>query len=119
MIDLITTPPHPKPPHITQSIHLNHYYPNHQPIHFYHPYNQHIPFFKQIPFKSLPTSIPSTRIFPNAHQHLPNQQPLPFYHPIFHQLIPQPIQPLLTLSHFHIPLHLPKHYPGFRNTQLL
>ncbi|WP_412973681.1 family 1 glycosylhydrolase, partial [Priestia megaterium] len=71
-------------------------------MHFYHRYKQHIPLFPQIPLKSFPTSIPSTRIFPKPHQPHPNEQPLKFYHHLFHQLLKHPIQPLITLSHFQI-----------------
>ncbi len=44
---------------------------------------------------------------------------LAFYDRIFDELIAQGIQPVVTLSHFEMPLHLAKHYGGFRNREVV
>ncbi|WP_144505225.1 family 1 glycosylhydrolase, partial [Bacillus pumilus] len=56
---------------------------------------------------------------PNRHDTQPNQTDLPFYHTLFHELHNHPIQPLLTISHYQIPLPLLKNYRGCTNRNLL
>ena len=65
--------------------------------------------------KCLRTSIAWTRIFPNGDEDVPNEEGLAFYDRIFDELIAQGIEPVVTLSHFEMPLHLAKYYGGFRN----
>ena len=64
--------------------------------------------------KCLRTSIAWTRIFPNGDEDVPNEEGLAFYDRIFDELIAQGIEPVVTLSHFEMPLHLAKYYGGFR-----
>ena len=49
---------------------------------------------------------------------MPNEEGLAFYDRIFDELIAQGIEPVVTLSHFEMPLHLAKYYGGFRNRKL-
>lgn len=69
--------------------------------------------------KCLRTSIAWTRIFPNGDEDVPNEEGLAFYDRIFDELIAQDIEPVVTLSHFEMPLHLAKHYGGFRNREVV
>lgn len=50
---------------------------------------------------------------------MPNEEGLAFYDRIFDELIAQGIEPVVTLSHFEMPLHLAKHYGGFRNREVV
>ncbi|WP_313957043.1 family 1 glycosylhydrolase, partial [Bacillus sp. WP8] len=78
-----------------------------------------MPLFPEIPFNCFTLSISSPPIFPNPHDPQPNQPPLPFYQKVFHQLHNHAIHPLLTISHYQIPLALVKNYRGWTNRKLL
>lgn len=119
VIDVMTSGAHGKARQITESIDLNHYYPNHEGIDFYHRYKEDIALFKEMGLKCLRTSIAWTRIFPNGDEDVPNEEGLAFYDRIFDELIAQGIEPVVTLSHFEMPLHLAKHYGGFRNREVV
>ncbi len=112
VIDVMTSGAHGKARQITESIDPNHYYPNHEGIDFYHRYKEDIALFKEMGLKCLRTSIAWTRIFPNGDEGVPNEEGLAFYDRIFDELIAQGIEPVVTLSHFEMPLHLAKHYGG-------
>lgn len=115
----MTSGAHGKARQITESIDPNHYYPNHEGIDFYHRYKEDIALFKEMGLKCLRTSIAWTRIFPNGDEDVPNEEGLAFYDRIFDELIAQGIEPVVTLSHFEMPLHLAKHYGGFRNREVV
>lgn len=119
VIDVMTSGAHGKARQITESIDPNHYYPNHEGIDFYHRYKEDIALFKEMGLKCLRTSIAWTRIFPNGDEDVPNEEGLAFYDRIFDELIAQGIEPVVTLSHFEMPLHLAKHYGGFRNREVV
>lgn len=57
-------------------------------------------------FKTLRTSIAWTRIFPNGDEIVPNEEGLKYYDRLFDELLKYGIQPLITLSHFEMPVGL-------------
>ncbi len=65
--------------------------------------------------KCLRTSIAWTRIFPNGDELEPNEEGLKFYDDVFDELLKYGIEPVITLSHFELPLHLAREYGGFRS----
>ena len=69
--------------------------------------------------KCLRTSIAWTRIFPNGDELEPNEEGLKFYDNVFDELLKYGIEPVITLSHFELPLHLAREYGGFRNRKLV
>lgn len=69
-------------------------------------------------FKCFRTSIAWTRIFPNGDEAVPNEAGLKFYDDVFATCHQYGIEPVVTLSHFELPLHLVKAYDGFRNRQV-
>ncbi|WP_144501148.1 family 1 glycosylhydrolase, partial [Bacillus sp. WP8] len=79
----------------------------------------HFALFPEIAFQTLPISIPSTPIFPTPQQPEPNHKPLQFYHPLFPQIKKHNIQPILTLSHYQIPLPLTLKYNPSLQTKLI
>ena len=48
----------------------------------------------------------------------PNEAGLQFYDDLFDELLKYNIQPVITLSHFEMPLHLAREYGGFRNRKV-
>lgn len=107
------------PRKITSSILPNVFYPNHLGIDFYHNYKKDIKLFAEMGFKCFRTSIAWTRIFPNGDEERPNEAGLAFYDAVFDECIENGIQPVVTLSHFEMPLHLARKYGGWRNRKMI
>lgn len=58
-------------------------------------------------------SISWSRIFPNGDDALPNEEGLAFYDKVFDECHKHGIEPMVTLNHFDMPLHLAEEYNGF------
>lgn len=69
--------------------------------------------------KCLRTSIAWTRIFPNGDEEEPNEEGLQFYDAVIDELLKHHIEPVITLSHFEMPLHLAQEYGGFRSREVV
>lgn len=94
-------------------------YPNHDAIDFYHHYKEDIKLFAEMGFKAFRTSIAWTRIFPNGDETEPNEAGLKFYDDVFAECHKYGIEPVITLSHFEMPLHLVNAYGGWRDRRLI
>lgn len=95
------------------------YVPYHTAIDFYNRYKEDIALFGEMGFKALRTSIAWTRIFPNGDETEPNEAGLRFYDDLFDELIKHNIEPIITLSHYEMPLGLAKNYGGWMNRKLI
>ena len=119
VVDVLTAGAHGVPRQITETIEDNVYYPNHEGIDFYHRYKEDIALFAELGLKCLRTSIAWSRIFPKGDETEPNEAGLQFYEDVFNELLANGIQPIITLSHFEMPLHLARRYGGFRSRQVV
>lgn len=119
VIDVMTSGTHETPRQITKGIQPHLYYPNHEAIDFYHHYKEDIALFANMHLKCLRTSIAWTRIFPNGDEEEPNEEGLQFYDAVIDELLKHHIEPVITLSHFEMPLHLAQEYGGFRNREVV
>lgn len=81
-------------------------YPTKQAIDFYHTYKEDISLFAEMGFKSYRMSIAWSRIFPKGYEDEPNQEGLQFYENVFNELKKYNIEPIVTLSHYEIPIGL-------------
>lgn len=104
---------------ITDKVLDGEHYPNHDGIDFYHHYKEDIKLFAEMGFKCFRTSIAWTRIFPNGDETEPNMEGLQFYDELFDECLKYGIEPVITLSHFEMPLHLVQEYGGWRNRKLI
>lgn len=95
------------------------YYPSHEAIDFYHEYKNDVKLFAEMGFKVLRTSIAWSRIFPNGDEEAPNEKGLQFYDALFDELLSHNIQPVITLSHYEMPMHLLEKYGGWVNRKLV
>lgn len=95
------------------------YYPNHEAIDFYHRYKEDIALFAEMGFKAFRMSIAWTRIFPKGDELEANEEGLAFYDRVFDELHKYGIEPVVTISHYEMPLHLVKEYGGWRNRQVV
>ncbi|WP_025948615.1 glycoside hydrolase family 1 protein [Geobacillus thermocatenulatus] len=94
-------------------------YPNHEAIDFYHRYKEDIALFAEMGFKAFRLSIAWTRIFPSGTELEPNEEGLAFYDRVFDELHKYGIEPVVTISHYEMPLHLAKEYGGWRSRELV
>lgn len=95
------------------------YYPSHEAIDFYHRYKEDIALFAEMGFKALRVSIAWSRIFPNGDDETPNEAGLAFYDELFDELRKHGIEPVVTMAHFDVPIHLVKKYKSWRNRKLV
>lgn len=95
------------------------YYPSHEAIDFYHNYKEDIALFAEMGFKALRVSIAWARIFPKGDEEQPNEEGLQFYDNLFDELRKYDIEPVVTMAHFDVPVHLVEKYGSWRNRELV
>ena len=94
-------------------------YPSHRGVDFYYHYKEDIAMFKEMGFTMLRVSIAWTRIFPNGEDAEPNQKGIAFYDDLFAELKKNGIEPLVTISHYDMPLALVKKYNGWADRRMI
>lgn len=95
------------------------YYPKRHGVDFYHHYEEDIALFAEMGFKTLRLSIAWTRLFPNGDEEKPNEKGLFFYENVFKCLRKHNIEPLVTLSHYEMPLYLVENYEGWASREVV
>ena len=93
--------------------HDNEYYPKRWGIDFYHHYKEDIALMGEMGFKTFRMSINWSRIFPHGDDSHPNEEGLKFYDDVFDECHKYGIEPLVTINHFDLPLHLAHQYEGW------
>lgn len=88
-------------------------YPKRRGIDFYHHYRDDLALFAEMGFKVLRVSIAWARIFPTGEETTPNEAGLRFYEQLFQEMKRLNIEPLVTLSHYEMPLALSLKYNGW------
>ncbi|KJD40551.1 6-phospho-beta-glucosidase [Paenibacillus polymyxa] len=96
-----------------------HFYPSHEAIDFYHNYKEDIALFAEMGFKCFRLSIAWTRIYPNGDDTLPNEEGLKFYDDVFDECLKYNIEPLVTITHFDVPMHLVKTIGSWRSRKMV
>ncbi len=71
---------------------------------FYHHYMEDIALMAEMGFKVFRMSIAWSRIFPTGYEMEPNEEGLAFYDAVIDELVAHGIEPLVTLSHYEMPL---------------
>ncbi|WP_107996077.1 glycoside hydrolase family 1 protein [Trichococcus paludicola] len=94
-------------------------FPKRRGIDFYHRYKEDIALFAEMGFKTFRMSISWPRIFPNGDETEPNEEGLAFYDKVFDELLKYGIEPLVTLSHYEIPLALVQKYNGWADRRVV
>lgn len=94
-------------------------YPNHDAIDFYHHYKEDIKLFAEMGFKCYRFSIAWTRIFPNGDETEPNEKGLEFYDKVIDECLKYNIEPVVTLFHYEMPIHLVTEYGSWKNRKLI
>lgn len=89
------------------------YYPKRNGIDFYHTYKEDLKLLAETGMKTFRTSINWARIFPNGDDEQPNEAGLQFYDDLIDEIRKNGMEPLITLSHYEMPLHLATEYRGW------
>lgn len=89
------------------------YYPKRRGIDFYHRYKEDLALFAEMGFTMVRVSIAWSRIFPTGDELEPNEAGLKFYEDLFTEMRRLNIEPLVTLSHYEMPLALATKYNGW------
>ena len=94
-------------------------YPSHRGIDFYHHFKDDIALFGEMGFRMLRISINWTRIFPLGWEKEPNEEGLKFYDEVFDECIKHKIQPMVTLSHYEMPVALTNKWNGWADERTI
>ena len=86
---------------------------------FYHRYQEDIALLAKMGFRVFRFSIAWSRIYPRGDEKKPNEKGLVFYDKVIDECLRYGIQPLITLSHYEMPLHLCRTYDGFRSRKVI
>jgi 6-phospho-beta-glucosidase len=89
------------------------WYPKRRGIDFYHRYKEDLAMFAEMGFKALRLSIAWTRLFPTGEELEPNQEGVDFYVNVLKEMRRLNIEPIVTLSHYEMPLALSVKYNGW------
>ena len=95
------------------------YYPNHKAIDFYHNYKEDIALFAEMGFRAYRMSIAWTRIYPTGLEDVPNEAGLQFYDNVFDELKKNAIEPVVTISHYEMPLVLTEKWNGWADRRMI
>jgi 6-phospho-beta-glucosidase len=95
------------------------YYPKRRGIDFYHHYKEDLALFAEMGFKVFRLSIAWTRLFPTGEETEPNEAGIAYYENIFREMKRLGIEPLVTLSHYEMPLHLAVTYNGWTDRRVI
>lgn len=96
-----------------------HYYPSHEAIDFYHTYKEDIALFADMGFKCYRFSLAWSRIFPKGDELEPNEEGLKFYDAVIDECLKYGIEPLVTITHFDVPIHLIKTVGSWRSRKMV
>lgn len=90
-------------------------YPKRRGIGFYYSYKEDLKLLAGLGINTLRTSINWARIFPNGDDEAPNEEGLQFYDALFDEMLSYGIAPMITLSHYEMPLNLALNANGWYN----
>ena len=96
-----------------------HIFPARKAVDFYHHYKEDIALLAEMGFRCFRMSISWSRIYPNGDEEKPNPKGIEFYHNVFDECHKYGIEPLVTLDHYDIPIHLVDAYGGWKNRKIV
>lgn len=94
-------------------------FPKRWAIDFYHRYPEDLKLLAGLGLNSLRTSINWARIFPNGDDAEPNEEGLRFYDGLIDEMLKNGLEPLITVSHYEIPLNLALRYKGWYSRETI
>ena len=95
------------------------FFPKRYGIDFYHTYKEDLGLMQELGLRAFRTSVSWSRIFPQGDEEEPNEAGLTFYDRLFNEIVADGMVPVITMSHYDIPLHLVTEYGGFANREVI
>ena len=95
------------------------YFPSRQGIDFYHSFKEDIALLSELGLNSFRFSISWSRLFPTGEEEKANPEGLAFYEAVIGELEKYHIEPIVTISHFEIPVALVKKYNGWESRKVM
>ena len=95
------------------------YYPSREAIDHYGHVKEDIALMAEMGFKAYRFSVSWSRIFPTGEETEPNQAGLDFYDCLIEDLLTYGIEPVITICHFDVPLHLVDKYGSWKNRKMI
>lgn len=94
-------------------------FPKRHGIDFYHTYKEDLKLLASTGMNTFRTSINWARIFPNGDELEPNEEGLKFYDDLIDEVIKNGMEPMITISHYEMPLYLATEYSGWYNRKTI
>lgn len=94
-------------------------YPKRDGIGFYRTYASDLDLLAATGMNAFRTSISWARIFPHGDDAEPNQAGLEFYDRLIDAIVARGMEPVITVSHYEMPLDLTLRYDGWRSRELV
>ena len=94
-------------------------FPKRWGIDFYHTYKEDLKLLAGLGLKSFRTSINWSRIFPKGDEQEPNEDGLKFYDSLIDEIIKNGMEPMITISHYEMPLYLTTEYKGWYSREVI
>ena len=95
------------------------YYPSHRAVDFYHHYKEDIALMAGMGFNVFRFSICWSRIFPTGEEETPNEEGLAFYDDVINEMAKYGMEPLITICHDELPMHLALRYDGWSSRHVI
>ncbi len=95
------------------------YYPSREAIDMYHHWKEDIALMAEMGFRCYRFSFAWSRIFPAGEEEEPNEEGLKFYENMIDEMLAHGIQPVVTICHFDVPLHLEQKYGSWKSRKLI
>lgn len=97
------------------------YFPKREGINFYHKYQEDLRMLGKdgMGLNAYRTSINWARIYPNGDDATPNEEGLAYYDRLLDCMIENGMEPLITMSHYEIPIALTTNYCGWYSKELI
>lgn len=94
-------------------------FPKRWGIDFYHRYKEDLALLSELGLKTFRTSIDWARVFPNGDELEPNEAGLRFYDELIDEIIKNGMEPMITISHYEMPLYLTTQYTGWYSREVI
>lgn len=94
-------------------------FPKRWGIDFYHTYKEDLALLGELGLQTYRTSINWARIFPNGDDAEPNEEGLQFYDQLIDEVLKHNMVPLITISHYEMPLALTLNYKGWYSREVI
>ena len=94
-------------------------FPKRWGIDFYHTYKEDLKLLAGLGLKTFRTSINWARIFPNGDDAIPNELGLKFYDDLIDEILKNGMEPMITISHYEMPLSLTSNYKGWYSREVI